>query len=480
MSSDELARFAEFCSELRVESGAAFELEDFQKRMLEDLFGGCRETLILIPKKNGKTTLLAALALYHLTTTDHAFIPIAASTREQAMVLFDQAKMFVQGSERLQEHVRVLRGYREIRRRMPNDPTNVKDMFGLLKVYAADEDSADGVLPTLALVDELHRHKRSELYGVFRDGLGPRDGRMITISTAGDSEESPLGQLRAAAYTLPGMRREGPYRYVRDTDFALHEWSLEPDEDRADMDVVKTANPASWQTTEELRRRFTSPSTKPWQWARFACGIWMFGEAGAFSEAEWKECEDPDAVIPAGATDVWIGIDLGWRWDTTAIVSVWTDPDGVLVVGDAMVIVPPRDGTKTPYHRIWAAVQEMAERYTHPSFVIDPEAGGEQLAEQIENELDALVVEHSQKPLPMARAAQRLSDAIGNKTLRHRGQPDLTRHVLAAAPYPVGEGWKLVKPKKPASAVIDAAVALAMAVSMATGAPASEPLIAFA
>jgi phage terminase large subunit-like protein len=55
-------------------------------------------------------------------------------------------------------------------------------------VLAADVDTADGVIPTLALVDEMHRHKSAGLYGVFRDGLGARDGQMLTISTAGDNE----------------------------------------------------------------------------------------------------------------------------------------------------------------------------------------------------------------------------------------------------------------------------------------------------
>jgi phage terminase large subunit-like protein len=48
---------------------------------------------------------------------------------------------------------------------------------GVVKVLASDVDTADGVIPTLAIVDELHRHKSADLYGVFRDGLGPRSGR---------------------------------------------------------------------------------------------------------------------------------------------------------------------------------------------------------------------------------------------------------------------------------------------------------------
>lgn len=465
MVEPDLAGFRRFCRGLANEDGKPFKLERFEEQVLQEYFEGVRETLILLPKKNGKSTLLAALALHHLVTTDNALCPIAAASREQAMWIFDQARGFVQRSEELQGQVRVMRGYREIRRRHPDDPRNPKEMFGLLKILAADEDTADGVIPTLALVDELHRHKKSELYAVFRDGLGPRQGRMITISTAGDDIESPLGQMRQAAYALPRMKRTGAYRYVRTDNFAMHEWALDEEDDREDMKVVKKANPASWQTPAELRRRYESPSMTPWQWARFACGVWMFGETGAFSEKEWRACE-AEAVIPEAAPGVFVGVDLGWRWDTTAIVPLWQDEDGY-VVGQARIIVPPRDGSATAYQAIWDVIEELAERYAHPTFVIDPEADGEQLAQQIDSELEADVVEHSQKPVPMALAAQRLGEAIGNKRLRHPGDPDLTRHVLAASPKPVGEGWRLVKPRR-SRAVIDGAIALAMALSVAS------------
>ena len=59
-------------------------------------------------------------------------------------------------------------------------------------MLAADADTADGVIPTLAIVDELHRHPSGALYGVFRDGL-LGDGQMVTISTAGATLDSPLG-----------------------------------------------------------------------------------------------------------------------------------------------------------------------------------------------------------------------------------------------------------------------------------------------
>ncbi len=461
-----LEGFRDFCLSLRLENGKPLVLFPEQEWMLTDYFDGTRETLILIPKKNGKTTLLAALALYHLLTTRDASCVIGAASRDQATILYDQATGLIERSG-LYALFNSQKGYRRI---------DAKWDRGRIRVLAADENTADGVIPTLALVDELHRHKSDGLYGVFRDGLGPRQGQMITISTAGDDPDSPLGRLRTKAYTVAGLIHDGAYHHVHTDEFAMHEWALNDDDDRDNIEVVVLANPAPWQDKAALAIRKDSPSMTPWQWARFACGVWMFGEQGAIQEREWRECEDRGCLIREGEAGVVVGVDLGWRWDTTAVIPVWVNDEKQEIVGEPTIIVPPRDGSMTPYHVIWNAIEAMAERYQHPTFVIDPEAGGEQLAQQIAGELDAEVAEHSQKPQAMALAAQRLSEAVGKRTLRHPGNRDLTQHVLAAAPKSVGEGWRLVKPKRN-GAVIDGAIALAMAISVATAQAEPQPSV---
>src|SRR5690348_15643736 len=139
------------------------ELEPFQRSMLEEHFAGVTETVIVISKKNGKTTLLGALALFHLREVAEAEVVIGASSRDQARILFKQAAGLVQRSG-LDSVFDVKGGYGEIRlaggfREGPR-----------IRVLAADANTADGVIPTLALVDELHRHPSAELYGIFRDG----------------------------------------------------------------------------------------------------------------------------------------------------------------------------------------------------------------------------------------------------------------------------------------------------------------------
>lgn len=453
--------FAQFANdELTLEDGSPFRLEPFQRELLADYFAGTAEVLVLLPKKNGKSTLLAALALHHLLVTADAECVIAAASRDQATILYDQAGGFIRRSEKLQAVLDVKRGYREIRSRHDS---------GRFRVMAADVDTADGVIPTLALVDELHRHKSADLYGVFRDGLGPRGGRMITISTAGDDEASPLGVMRAAARELPGATRDGCHWHGRSPTgaYAMHEWALDPADDRDDMSVVKQANPASWQTVEALARRHDSPSMTSWQWARFACGVWLQGQDSAIQPEEWDALAEPGAVIPAGSP-VWIGVDLGWKLDTTALAPLWIEAEDRRVAGTPVVLEPPGDGSLLDDRLIVDALLQMRERWQILGVVYDPNAGGQQMVQQLERDHAIPFVEHSQDNSPIALADGRFMEAVRRKALVHDGDRTLRAHVLNAVEKPLGgEKFRFDRARRGPRKPIDALRALAMAHSVA-------------
>jgi phage terminase large subunit-like protein len=453
-----------------VESGEPFELEPFQRTMLADHFAGVTEITIVIPKKNGKTTLLGALALFHLLEWPEAECVIGASTRDQARILFKQAAGLVHRSK-MDGSFDVKSGYGEIRL-----PGRTKD-GPRVRVLAADVMGADGVIPTLALVDELHRHPSGDLYGVFRDGLGPRGGQMLTISTAGAALDSPLGVLRQAAHELPSFRRDHVARYNHavsaDGAFVLHEWCLDPTEDVDDMAVVALANPASWQTEEALRRRHDSPSMTPWQWRRFACGIWTEGEEPWIDPAMWDRLKDADLEI--GYDDpVWIGVDTGVRHDSTAIVTVAGRGDGRVAV-KARVIAPMEYGL--PLETIEKAVRDACEGMNVRQVLYDPWTF-RRSAELLQ--ADGLpMIEFPQSPERMANASENLYRLIDSGQLAHDGDPVLRAHVVAGVTKETERGWRLVKDPK-LSRPIDALIALAMAALPAAQNLVSEPVFAWA
>ena len=446
----ELAIFERFCLGLTLDDGKPFQLEPFQLTMLSDYFGGVVETLILLPKKNGKTTLLASLALFHLVTTPEAECVIGATSRDQATILYEQATGFVTRSASLQKRVKVQSGYRRIQS---------KSDGGRVRVLAADVDTADGIIPTLALVDELHRAKSGGLYGVFRDGLGPRDGQMLTISTAGDHERSVLGQMRAAARKLPGLKHEGKYLYVKTSDdaFAMHEWALERDDDVSDLALVKLVNPLSTQTIEKLAQRHSSPSMLPATWARFACGIWMSGDSWWIAPEDWDDQVD-DAQLEDGDT-ISIGFDGSRYNDATALVAcrlsdgllqplgVWSKPEG-------------EKEWEVPSGAVDAALADAMERYRVVRGYFDPPLWQTEIDGWAREFGDQLVTRYPTNRSRFMAAVERFRTDVVSGELHHVGDETLSQHVLSAQMRETRGGYWL---EKQTGEYIDAAIAAVLA-----------------
>jgi phage terminase large subunit-like protein len=427
--------------------------------MLAFYFAGVIELVIILPKKNGKTTLLAALALYHLLMVESAECVIGASSRDQATILFNQATGLVERS-RLDRHPVPNRD-----RHLPTEYEGVFDVKGgyrvirfergRIRVLAADAATADGVIPTLALVDELHRHPSGDLYGVFRDGLGPRHGQMITISTPGAKADSPLGQLRARAQALAleVLKKRRTYT-SSDGSFALIEWGLDPKDDVDNLKLVKQANPAPWQTIAELRRRRDSPSTTRAQWLRFACGIWTFGESPWLDPATW----DRLAVDIGGVEfheSVWVAV----REGAVAIVA----RRGEEVAARAII------GEHPDLKATERTLLELQRHYDIREVAYDNQAFGRSADLLIDQGLPMAEVPH--RPERIAMASVTLHRLINTEQIHHDGDPDLRTHVLAGTTKQTERGWRLVM--RPENRAL---IALALAAHQATQAAPEPPM----
>jgi phage terminase large subunit-like protein len=448
-SATDLDGFRRFCAHLELEQGRPMLLEPFQEAMLGDYFAGVRETVVIIPKKNYKTTTLAAVALHHLTTTRNAECVVGAASRDQAGILFRQAKGFVERTPGLQMRMVVKGGYREIRSTRHD---------GRIRVLAADVDTADGIIPTLALVDELHRHKSTDLYGVFRDGLGPRGGQMITISTAGAHEASPLGQMRAAARQLE-QRRDGKHLHAwsQSGSFALHEWALEPSDDSDDLEVVKGANPAAGVTLEQLQERHDSPSTRPSQWLRFACGIWVSGEDWWILPADWALAETEQRLLRG--EQVALGFDGSRVGDATALVAcrlsdgllqplgVWEKPDQY------------RGDWEVPAGAVEQAVADAFETYRVERMYADPPLWQTEIDGWAREYGQDVVLRFSTNRTRFLDALERFRTDQAAGHVPHVGDETLTRHVLNAQVRQVRGGYWLEQSGTGHAGHIDAAVA---------------------
>jgi phage terminase large subunit-like protein len=121
-----------------LDNGEWFDVQDFQQDFIADLFAGYPEAWLIIPEGNGKTTFLSLLALYYGDYTPSAMVPVAASSREQAEILYRQAAGLVERSPELRARFRAYDGYRRIKCHRTE---------GRIQVFAADDRTGDGIIP---------------------------------------------------------------------------------------------------------------------------------------------------------------------------------------------------------------------------------------------------------------------------------------------------------------------------------------------
>jgi hypothetical protein len=437
-----VAAFRRFTQELQIENGDALELYPEQFEILEPFFAGVTETLILLPKKNGKSTLIAALCLYHLLTEPFADCIVVASSREQAQIILSQAKMFVRQAPGLRKRVTV-------------KEREITYSGGRVRVLASDQDTVDGQLPTLAIVDELHRQRSGELRGVLRLGLGPRNGRMLVISTAGADTVSPLGRLRQKAQMMQNYRRDTETRrsYASAPSFAFFEWSLNPDDDPDDLATVKLVNPAPWKTLETLAD--DKGAVSEYEWLRLCCNIWTDGEEPWLAPKVWNGL--PRAAEIEDGAKVSVGIRVGMGHQSAAVVWV-QKVDDVYQVG--YELLSDEDGMLASVEDV---VRDVNRRFsvTHNAYVSKTfDRSAETLSEE------GLVM----VPYPVGTRtmdmAETLLKVIGEKRLAHEGAGPFSQQVMAGQVKMQPSGWKFVD-RPVGGTPIDALLALAAAVHVA-------------
>ena len=199
-------------------ASCGLDLEPFQGRIARALCSDVEEVVVLLPRGCGKTTLLAAYALWHLVETEDARVNFTAATREQASIAFEHAVRFAHrlGDDRLHAtrrelHFRPQPGSRRFTR--------------FMRVRPGEAAALQGLDSTLAVVDELHTATDESAYVAMHGSLKVAGAKLRIISTAAPSADSPLGRLRARALALPGAKRRGAVVEAKGPDLHLLEWS---------------------------------------------------------------------------------------------------------------------------------------------------------------------------------------------------------------------------------------------------------------
>lgn len=454
--------FRSWALELELDNGQPWVVDDFFADFLEDYFAGIPECWLIVPEGNGKTTSLAGLGVYLLEFRRGAWIPWAASSRDQAELGYRQAEGFILRSPRLRPMFKCLEGYRRIKNKINGHR---------MQIFAADDATGDGVIPTDMFIDELHRHKTMALYRTWSGKTEKREGQLATISIAGEPySEFELTRERIRQET-PVVERRGGYLHCRSSAIALHEYAVPEGGDVTDMSVVKSANPSPRITEATLAAKFATPTMTMAHWKRFRCNQATRSDAAAITEAEWDAWKVNDE-IPAGEP-VDVGLDVAWKLDTTAAVPFWMRDREYRLLGPATILTPPRDGTSLHPDKVKAALMAIHERNPIATVVMDM-SRAEDVAAWISDDLNAVVVDRAQQNPDHAADYDAFMKAGRNGWLHHTGDAGLTRHALNATARELpGSSIRFDRPQQGRLAdqvrrVIDALTAAAMVHRWAT------------
>lgn len=310
--------------------GRRLVLAGWQRFIVANLFGwkyratGFRRfkrAYIEIPRKNGKSTLVAAILLY-LFFGDGEGAPevyTAATSRKQAKIVFGECRRMVKAVPALRKRVAVLQNSMTIDR-----------LDSILEPVHSKSENLDGLNAHGYGVDEYHEHRSSETYDKLRTSTGARDQALgIVITTAGKSIESVCYQERSEAIRvvemIPGCEDEGFFVYIA---------AIDDDDDWTSEDTWARCNPnlgvsRSLQTMREEFASARNSSIKEADFKRYYLDKWTNEETRWIRLDDWRAC--PSAPIEEESLrgrECNVGVDLAATQDTTSVACHFPPADG--------------------------------------------------------------------------------------------------------------------------------------------------------
>ena len=343
-----------FCSHVKGEfAGERIQLTPHDRFEIEELFGWkrndhtdpahCtrqyRQLWDKRPRKNAKSTLAAAIALYVLFCDGEpgAEVYSAAGDREQAGIVFDIAKTMRDQCDHMRQNSQVFGGHGGHKRSI---------IFGnsFYRVLSADAFTKHGLNAHCIVVDEVHVQRNRDLVDTLRTSVGSRRQPLeIYITTAGYDRNSICYELHDyAEKVIAGV--------IKDDSFLPFIYAADEKDDWTDPKVWAKANPNLGITVkkeyleQECRRAQNTPGYQN-TFRRLHLNQWTEQDVKWLDLARWDKCK-PACKAPE-ARKVWAGLDLASTTDIAAL---------------ALLVEPDEDGIWDLYGRFWVPEENLHAR----------------------------------------------------------------------------------------------------------------------
>jgi len=396
---------------------------------------------ISMARKNGKSTLISAIALYMLRA-DHeesAEIYCAANSREQASMVFDQVKDTINRTPGLLKSLDP-----------QHNAIHHRKSLSFLKKVSNESRTLDGLNVHCAILDEIHEFKNDKLWNVFRGGMGSRrQPLLIGITTAGlDKSRFGFQQEEYTKAVLEGTQDAPNY-------FGII-FSIDDDDKPEDEATWIKANPnlGISVSLRDLQDQLRESKISAVKLADFMAkkmnryvsntGSWLKMETILKAVRYFNDFEEREAFLKSlEGQECYVGFDASQKHDLTAysltfpafnFFTIWRfylpengfqercDYENANYknwVNAGFLTLTP--GDTVDYTYVYERVKEDAERYNIKEFLYDPWKKAEFLPLLIESGVKA--VEMPQALKYMAPACSQLTRAFSNGTISMEYNP---------------------------------------------------------
>lgn len=328
-----ILEFAENYCKLSKGAGAGkpVRLELWEKAMLAAVFGiidingnrMCREAILIVGKKNGKSLLASIVGLYLLVGDGEPGPEVyaVATKRDQAKIIWQEAKRMVRKSPALLRRIKPL--VAELSSELFND--------GIFKPLASDSDTLDGLNVHGVLMDEIHQWKNGKaLFDIMADGTTARNQPLVFItSTAGTIREDIYDQkYEEAERVINGLFDENGYKDIHMFCFI---YELDNRKEWIDPKCWKKANPGlgTIKKLEQLEAKVKKAQENPALVKNLVCKEFNIRETSSESWLTFEQINntatfDMKTLKPRYGIG---GVDLSSTTDLTNATVIFKVPD---------------------------------------------------------------------------------------------------------------------------------------------------------
>ena len=467
---DDIINFAEALCKITKDSiagnsGEPLIFREWQRELTRSLFvtrkdGKLKHKIALIglPRKQGKSAWLSAVALEHLVLgPSGGEIYSCAADRDQAKIVFGTVKEMI----RLEPELKFLQVFRDAIYNPKNGTS--------YRALSAEAFTKEGLSPTFVAFDELHAQPNRELFDVMSLAMGARqDPMLVAITTAGVKADS--SGKDSICYDLYNYGKRTITGEVNDPSFFFAWYEGDEKLDYRTEKAWQIANPGYGDICAADDFASAVLRTPEAEFKTKRLNIWTTTQTAWLPSGTWEALTDKERE-PETGEEVILAFDGAFSNDSTALVA-WllggTKPH-LMVVG-LWERPPDADNTwHVPVAEVEKTIIDTARdtRFNVQEIVFDPARWNRTF--MILDEEGLPVVSYPNSAERMVPATQKFYEAVVNGSFTHDGDERLARHMANCVTKQSSRG--VMVSKSNSKRKIDAAVASIFGYDRATVAP---------